>query len=36
VAIGAVGLLTFASGVVVQVRMHETLHRPVPSSIEGA
>jgi hypothetical protein len=27
VAIAAIGLLTFASGLVVLVRMHETLHR---------
>jgi MFS family permease len=35
VAIGAIGLLTFASGLVVLVRMHETLHRPAPTPIEG-
>ena len=36
VAIAAIGLLTFASGLVVLVRMHETLHRPKPMVIEGA
>lgn len=30
VAIAAVGLLTFASGLVVLVQMHETLHRQAP------
>jgi MFS family permease len=36
VAIGAIGLLTFASGLVVLVRMHETLHRPEVSPVKGA
>ncbi|MCC6174411.1 MAG: MFS transporter [Chloroflexi bacterium] len=36
VAIAAIGLLTFASGLVVQVRMHETLHSSKPVSVEGA
>jgi MFS family permease len=36
VAIAAIGLLTFASGLIVLVRMHETLHRPEALPIEGA
>ena len=36
VAIAAIGLLTFASGLVVLIRMHETLHRPGELHIKGA
>jgi MFS family permease len=36
VAIAAIGLLTFVSGLIVLVRMHETLHRPTPMSVGGA
>ena len=36
VAIAAIGLLTFASGLIVLVRMHETLHNPRPASAGGA
>lgn len=35
VAIAAIGLLTFASGLVVLARMHETLHPPAVSPLEG-
>lgn len=35
VAIATIGLLTFASGLIVQVRMPETLHRPKPTLVEG-
>jgi len=36
VAIGAIGLLTFGSGLVVLLRMHETLHSSEPVSVRGA
>ena len=35
VAIAAIGLLTFGSGLVVLLRMHETLHNPRPVSVGG-